>query len=83
MLLPVIVGGAAANADMRHHAHHTLEGGSMALVAHTGAMFLVMGVIALAVYRVLGVGFLRKAWFNFDIVWTVAIFIAAVSTLMV
>lgn len=83
MLLPVLVGGAAANADMRHHAHHTLEGGSMALVAHTGAMFIVMAVIALAVYRVLGVGFLRKAWFNFDVVWIAAIFIAAASTLVV
>ena len=83
MLLPVLVGGAASNADMRRHAHHTLEGGSMALVAHTGAMFIVMAVIALAVYRVLGVGFLRKAWFNFDVVWTAAIFIAAVSTLVV
>ena len=83
MLLPVLVGGAASNADMRRHAHHTLEGGSMALVAHTGAMFIVMAAIALAVYRVLGVGFLRKAWFNFDVVWTAAIFIAAVSTLVV
>ncbi len=83
MLLPVLVGGAAAQADMRHHAHHTLQGGSVALAAHTGAMFLVMGAIALAVYRVLGVGFLRKAWINFDLVWTAAIFIAAVSTLVV
>jgi hypothetical protein len=83
MLLPVLVGGAAAHADVMHHAHHTIEGGSVALVAHTAAMFVVMGVIALAVYRVLGVGFLRKAWFNFDIVWTAAIFIAAVSTLVV
>ncbi|HEY9479425.1 MAG TPA: hypothetical protein VIP79_05020 [Gemmatimonadaceae bacterium] len=83
MLLPVLVGGAAAHADMQHHAQHTLQGGSMALVAHTGAMFLVMGVVALVVYRVLGVGFLRKAWFNFDIVWTAAIFLAAASTLVV
>jgi hypothetical protein len=83
MLLPVLVGGAAAHADLRHHAHHTLEGGSVALAAHTGAMFVVMGVIALVVYRVLGVGFLRRAWLNFDILWTAAIFIAAVTTLVV
>jgi hypothetical protein len=83
MLLPVLVGGAATNADGMHHAHHTLEGGSLALVAHTTAMFVVMGVIALLVYRVLGVGFLRKTWINFDIVWTAAIFIAAVSTLVI
>ncbi len=83
MLLPVLVDGAAMSADGMHHAHHTLEGGSLALVAHTTAMFVVMGVIALVVYRVLGVGFLRKAWINFDIVWTAAIFIAAVSTLVI
>jgi hypothetical protein len=41
-------------------------------------MFLAMRVIALSVYRVLGMGFLRKAWIDFDIVWTAAIFIAAV-----
>jgi hypothetical protein len=83
MLLPVLVGGAAAHGGTMRHAQRTLDGGAVALAAHSAAMFIVMGVVALVVYRVLGVEFLRKAWINFDVVWTAAIFIAAGSTLLV
>ncbi len=83
MLLPVLVGGAAAHGGAMHHTRSALDGGAVVLVAHTAAMFIVMGAVALAVYRVLGVEFLRKAWINFDVVWTVAIFMAAASTLLV
>ena len=40
-----------------------------AVSLHTVAMLLVMGIIAIVVYRWIGVGILRRAWFNLDLVW--------------
>jgi len=41
--------------------------------AHTLGHFLVTGLLALLVYEKLGVGLLRKAWFNVDLLWMVAL----------
>jgi hypothetical protein len=51
------------------------SGGSLliglAVVAvHTGAMLLVIAAISLAVYEWLGVAFLRRGWFNLDLLWS-------------
>ncbi|HEX8694640.1 MAG TPA: hypothetical protein VF746_19605 [Longimicrobium sp.] len=78
----MLVGGTGAHAGPHAHTHPALEGGAVALAAHTGAMFLVMSVAALAVYRVLGVEFLRRVWVNFDALWTGAMFLAGVVTLL-
>jgi hypothetical protein len=48
---------------------------------HTAAMLLVMGVVALLVYRVLGVELLRRAWINLDVIWAGALAIAGVVAL--
>jgi hypothetical protein len=48
----------------------------IATAVHTGAMLIVMGIIALVVYRVLGVELLRRAWINLDFIWTGALVIA-------
>lgn len=53
----------------------------LAVSLHTLAMLLVMGVLALAVYRWIGVGILRRAWFNLDLVWTGTMAIAGGITL--
>jgi hypothetical protein len=42
-------------------------------VIHTLAMIITGGVIAWAVYRYLGLGFLRKSWFNLEIVWATSL----------
>jgi len=44
-----------------------------AIGVHTAAMLCVTAAIAVAVYEVLGLGFLRWGWINFDIVWTAAL----------
>ncbi|HEY7750128.1 MAG TPA: hypothetical protein VH933_15815 [Aestuariivirgaceae bacterium] len=49
---------------------------STALVAvaiHTGVMLVVAGIVALVVYDWIGVGILRRAWINFDAIWTIAL----------
>lgn len=84
---------AMASSMPAGHAHHmemvtTQDSGAPALVEaiaavslHTMAMLLVMGVIAIAVYRWVGVGILRRAWFNLDLVWTGTMAIAGGLTL--
>ncbi|HEX6309761.1 MAG TPA: hypothetical protein VFZ69_16425 [Longimicrobiales bacterium] len=52
------------------------------LMAHTGAMLAAMTVAALLTYRVLGLGFLRRAWLNLDIVWVGSLVVAAAVTLL-
>lgn len=40
---------------------------------HTGAMIASGGVLALAVHRWLGLGFLSRGWLNLDIVWALSL----------
>jgi hypothetical protein len=51
-----------------------------AVVLHTLAMFLVMAVIAIAVYEKVGLAILRRAWFNLDLLWAGALIGAGVLT---
>ena len=50
---------------------------------HTLGYLLVMGVIAMVVYEKVGLAILRRAWFNLDVVWAVALVITGVVTLLV
>jgi hypothetical protein len=52
-----------------------------AVLVHTLAMLLVMGVVAVVVYERVGVGFLRRAWLNVDPLWAIALIAAGVATL--
>ncbi len=87
MLVPVLLQLRVAttaqvdHADHSAHAEHMLmtSGATMptaevaAVVIHTAAMFLVMGLIAVVVYEKLGLNVLRRAWFNLDRLWAVAL----------
>jgi hypothetical protein len=53
-------------------------------VAHTLAMTLSGGLLAVGVYHWLGLRFLSKAWFNLDLIWALSlILVGAVSLLSV
>jgi hypothetical protein len=83
MLLPVLVAGAAEHPHAHAGVDPGVQYGMVAAVSHTAAMFLVMSATALLAYHVLGLGFLRRTWINFDLFWTGAIFAAGVATLLV
>jgi hypothetical protein len=51
------------------------------VIVHTAAMLVTMAAVALVVYEKLGVGVLRKAWLNLDLVWATAIIAAGAVTL--
>ncbi|GAA3593084.1 hypothetical protein GCM10022419_090020 [Nonomuraea rosea] len=77
MLLPVFTGLSAEG-----HAGHAVSGGLGVAAFHTLAMFLVAGGIAVIVYKVAGLAVLRRAWFNVDRMWAVALLGAGVITLV-
>jgi hypothetical protein len=53
-----------------------------ATVLHTGGYLLVTGVIALIVYRKLGLRLLRTMWFNLDLIWGGALISTGALTLL-
>jgi hypothetical protein len=53
-----------------------------AVSVHTLSLFLVTSAVAILVYEKLGVAFLRHAWFNLDVLWAAALFIAGVMALV-
>jgi hypothetical protein len=55
--------------------------GLAATAIHTLGYLLVMGIVALVIYEKVGLAILRKAWFNLDIVWAVALMITGVVTI--
>lgn len=88
MLLPVFLlgdGGAgceACQASMGLISSSWL-GYVSAVVLHTASMFLVASAIAFTVYFKLGLGLLRKAWFNLDIGWSLALLASGAAALWI
>jgi hypothetical protein len=76
-------------ADGSGHAHHHMAAAettaTMALLAagvHAVSYLAVTAFIALLVFEKLGVGILRRAWFNLDLIWTAALLATGAATLM-
>ena len=85
MLFPVILGlspsAPAADIPVVGLDPGTLLEDVAAVLLHTGAMLLSMAVVAVVVYEKLGVGVLRRAWVNLDLLWAVGIITAGAVTL--
>jgi hypothetical protein len=74
MLVPVVVPLCLAPGPMNELAG--TGSGLTALAAlgvHTAAMLAVIAAISFVVYRFTGVAFLRRGWFNLDLVWSAAL----------
>lgn len=52
-----------------------------AISLHTGAMFVASAAVAFVVYFKVGLGLLRRAWFNLDIAWSLALFASGAAAL--
>ena len=93
MVLPILFrmpsdGPEAASAAMNHHQHlmSTMGGTSTDLTAvlvHTLGYLVVTGLVAWVVYRKLGLGLLRKAWLNLDLIWAVALMVTGFFVVVV
>jgi hypothetical protein len=90
MVLPFVMQPAAPLQAATHaHAHHLSSAttsvaavDAMAVAIHTTAYFLVMTLAAWVVYRKLGLGLLRTAWFNLDWAWAAALVATGVVVLL-
>ncbi len=97
MLVPVFLGTMhQGNLHDAHAAHgaHSAHGAdidllnhpwlaAVAVVVHTLGHLLVAGLVAMVVYEKLGVRILRRAWFNFDLAWAVALVVSGFVTALV
>ena len=54
-----------------------------AALIHTLGYFTVTAVAALFVYRKFGLALLRRAWFNLDLIWAVALVVTGFVALLV
>jgi len=52
-----------------------------AVVVHTLGYLVTTALVAIVVYEKLGVAILRRAWFNIDLVWMLALMITGVFIL--
>lgn len=86
MVLPLVLNNAAAAAHAHHHVQSmetSAWSAAAATLIHSGGYLAVSAVLAIVVFEKLGVGLLRRAWFNLDLVWALALIITSAATLTV
>jgi hypothetical protein len=86
MVVPVFMRmSIAASADHAHHVHAAGMGPQAAFVAtglHAAGYLAVTAFVAVLVFEKLGVGILRRAWINLDLIWSAALVATGALTLM-
>jgi hypothetical protein len=83
MILPVIMPLCLAASPLRGIEASGSAAMTLAAVGiHTAAMLGVIAVIAVAVYRWIGLTILRSAWLNFDLIWTAALAVTGIILLV-
>jgi hypothetical protein len=79
MLAPVLLGLPV------YAAYHSLSEISLQAVAaaslHVAAMLFVMGLVSVVVYEKVGLGILRRGWFNLDLAWSLVLIASGAVTL--
>ena len=85
MVLPLVRGGTSA-AQHAHHVMHAAGPGAWpaawAAAVHSAGYLAVSALMALVVFEKLGVGLLRRAWINLDLVWAIALVATSVATFL-
>ena len=93
MLLPVLLRWPLGESGHSHHVMSSfLSAGTtsfppvsswlLPVGIHTLGYFTLTGLLALVVYEKLGVAILRRAWFNLDLAWSVALLGTGILTLL-
>ena len=91
MLFPVLIKIPSCYATV--HQHHQMLmratgnlgfiGSTAVVLLHTGAMFLVMGIVAIIVYEWIGLQILRSAWINLDMIWAGTLIAAGILAMVI
>lgn len=85
MVVPVFLGMTAVAAHGSHQPLTVEAGTTSALLAttvHAAGYLLVTALVAFLVFEKLGVAVLRKAWFNLDLFWCVALMASGLATVL-
>ena len=88
MLVPIYLGICRTiETEPGHAAASNLMGGNTGIallvaIAHTLAMTLTGGAIAIGVYHWLGLNFLSRGWFNLDVLWALSLILVGVVSLV-
>lgn len=92
MLVPFFLPSQAVEESYHHDAHQmhawafsNFNAPSLliaAVVIHTLGYLLTTALVAIVVYEKLGVAILRRAWFNIDFVWMLALMITGIFILV-
>ena len=91
MLVPFFLPSPAAG-ESHHHDTHQMHAWAFAnfsapslliasVVVHTLGYLITTALVAIVVYEKLGVAILRRAWFNIDLVWMLALMITGIFIL--
>jgi hypothetical protein len=89
MVVPVLLASSTVEAQGQMTGHHHLPASASPFAAmlatgiHTLAYLAVTGLVAGVVYRKFGLALLRKTWFNFDLLWGVALVVTGLVTLLI
>ena len=84
MVLPVWLRLSTATGDHNTHVHGAtnLASGLAATAVHSGSYLIVTAIVASIVFHKLGVGLLRKAWINLDLIWAAALIASGTFTVV-
>ena len=83
MVAPIFLRMATANIQPACHVVKTSAPAVLASGLHPLGYLLVTAILSLLVFEKFGVGMLRKAWFNLDLIWAVALIGTGALTLAV
>ncbi|MBV9340545.1 MAG: hypothetical protein JO159_06610 [Acidobacteria bacterium] len=85
MVVPVLLGSSTVEAAGQVAGHQVVASpvaGLLASLVHTTAYLAFTGILAWIVYRKLGLALLRKAWFNFNLLWAAVLVVTGLFTLL-
>jgi hypothetical protein len=84
MVVPVFM-AMSMSGEHAHHMHSAGGGAGAAFFAtglHALGYLVVTAFVAVLVFEKLGVGILRRAWFNLDLIWSAALIATGTLTLV-
>jgi hypothetical protein len=82
MLIPIVAPLCASPTPAQELTSGAVPIALAALGVHTVAMLATIALIALLVYNIVGVAFLRRGWINLDYIWVAALVVSGVVLLV-
>lgn len=82
MVLPLVLKTAVTPHCAAHAVGLGASSAVWATIVHSGGYLVASAAVALVVFEKLGVGLLRKAWLNLDLVWAIALVVTSVVTVV-